>query len=165
VDFHQYVREHLPPLAIAREPEIVDELAQHLSDLYAEARDAGLNHEAALASASAALPEYPEYLAREIESEPDLIIAVQPTRGLDVGAIESVHRLLMARRAAGAAILLITEELDEIMSLADRVDVIYEGRVVGSFPVDSADIEQIGLLMTGGEEASVDAPAAGGENR
>ena len=68
MDFHQYVREHLPPLAIAREPEIVDELAQHLSDLYAEARDAGLNHEAALASASAALPEYPEYLAREIES-------------------------------------------------------------------------------------------------
>ena len=93
-------------------------------------------------------------LAREIESEPDLIIAVQPTRGLDVGAIESVHRLLMARRAAGAAILLITEELDEIMSLADRVDVMYEGRIVGSFPVDTADIERIGLLMTGGEDAA-----------
>ena len=68
MDFHQYVREHLPPLAIAREPEIVDELAQHLSDLNAEARDAGLNHEAALARAAAALPEYPEDLAREIES-------------------------------------------------------------------------------------------------
>ena len=102
-------------------------------------------------------------LAREIESEPDLIIAVQPTRGLDVGAIESVHRLLMARRAAGAAILLITEELDEIMSLADRVDVLYEGRVVGSFPVDSADIGQIGLLMTGGDEAAADATPAGSD--
>ena len=68
MDFHQYVRERLPPLAIAREPEIVDELAQHLSDLYAEARDAGLDHEAALARASAALPEYSEDLAREIES-------------------------------------------------------------------------------------------------
>ena len=68
MDFHQYVREHLPPLAIAREPEIVDELAQHLSDLYAEARDAGLDHDAALARASAALPEYSEDLAREIES-------------------------------------------------------------------------------------------------
>jgi simple sugar transport system ATP-binding protein len=100
-------------------------------------------------------------LAREIESEPDLIIAVQPTRGLDVGAIESVHRLLMARRAAGAAILLITEELDEIMSLADRVDVMYEGRVVGSFPVESADIERIGLLMTGGEDAAAEPAAAG----
>jgi putative ABC transport system permease protein len=68
VDFHQYVRDHLPPLAIAREPEIVDELAQHLADLYAEARHAGLTHEAALARASSALPEYPEDLAREIES-------------------------------------------------------------------------------------------------
>jgi general nucleoside transport system ATP-binding protein len=102
-------------------------------------------------------------LAREIESEPELIIAVQPTRGLDVGAIESVHRMLMARRAAGAAILLITEELDEIMSLADRVDVMYEGRIIGSFQVESADIERIGLLMTGGEELADDAPRAGGE--
>jgi simple sugar transport system ATP-binding protein len=91
-------------------------------------------------------------LAREIEAEPDLIVAVQPTRGLDVGAIESVHRLLLARRAAGAAILLITEELDEIMSIADRVDVMFEGRIVGSSPVEVADIDQIGLLMTGGAE-------------
>ena len=97
-------------------------------------------------------------LAREIEAEPDLIVAVQPTRGLDVGAIESVHRLLLARRAAGAAILLITEELDEIMSIADRVDVMFEGRIVGSFPIDAADIEQIGLLMTGGAD-----PAGGTE--
>ena len=81
-------------------------------------------------------------LAREIEAQPRLLIAVQPTRGLDVGAIESVHRLLLERRAAGAAILLISEELDEILALADRVDVMYEGRIVGSFPdASEADVE------------------------
>ena len=79
-------------------------------------------------------------LAREIETKPGLLIAVQPTRGLDVGAIESVHRLLLALREGGTAILLISEELDEILALADRVDVLYEGKVVGSFPAADADI-------------------------
>jgi general nucleoside transport system ATP-binding protein len=89
-------------------------------------------------------------LAREIETKPGLLIAVQPTRGLDVGAIESVHRLLLSLREKGTAILLISEELDEILSLADRIDVLYEGQVVGSFPAADADIGRIGLLMTGG---------------
>ena len=70
-------------------------------------------------------------LAREIETKPGLLIAVQPTRGLDVGAIETVHRLLLELRESGAAILLISEELDEILALADRIDVMYEGRIVG----------------------------------
>jgi ABC-type uncharacterized transport system ATPase subunit len=91
-------------------------------------------------------------LAREIETKPGLLIAVQPTRGLDVGAIESVHRLLLALREKGAAILLISEELDEILALSDRVDVIYEGRIVGSFPAPEADVQTIGLLMTGGAD-------------
>ncbi|HEX3428922.1 MAG TPA: ABC transporter ATP-binding protein [Candidatus Limnocylindrales bacterium] len=91
-------------------------------------------------------------LAREIETKPGLLIAVQPTRGLDVGAIEAVHRLLLGLREKGAAILLISEELDEILALADRVDVIYEGRVVGSFPAADADVHRIGLLMTGGAD-------------
>ena len=101
-------------------------------------------------------------LAREIEAQPSLLIAVQPTRGLDVGAIESVHRLLLDRRAAGAAILLISEELDEILALADRIEVMYEGRIVGSFSGDEADVHEIGLLMTGGglEQARVEAPAS-----
>ena len=64
------------------------------------------------------------------------MVAVQPTRGLDVGAIEAVHRVLLDRREAGAAILLISEDLDEILALADRIDVMYEGRIVGSFAVD-----------------------------
>jgi ABC-type uncharacterized transport system ATPase subunit len=92
-------------------------------------------------------------LAREIETKPGLLIAVQPTRGLDVGAIESVHRLLIAMRSSGTAILLISEELDEILALADRIEVLYEGRFVGSFPAAEAEIGRIGLLMTGGAES------------
>ncbi len=90
-------------------------------------------------------------LAREIESEPRLMIAVQPTRGLDVGAVESAHRLLMERRAAGAAILLISEDLDEVLSLSDRIAVLYEGRIVGIMDAADADVNRIGLLMTGGD--------------
>ena len=70
-------------------------------------------------------------LAREISSQPTLMVAVQPTRGLDVGAIEGVHRLLLAQREAGAAILLISEELEELLALSDRVVVIYEGEIMG----------------------------------
>ncbi|MFL5643378.1 MAG: ABC transporter ATP-binding protein [Chloroflexota bacterium] len=88
--------------------------------------------------------------AREIETGPRLMVAVQPTRGLDVGAIESVHRVLLERRAAGVAIVLISEELDEILTLSDRIVVMFEGRIAGSFAAADADIEQIGLLMTGG---------------
>ena len=87
--------------------------------------------------------------AREITSEPKLIVAVQPTRGLDVGAIETVHRLLLAQRAAGTAILMVSEDLDEILALADRVAVIYEGRIVGVVDAASADVHELGLLMTG----------------
>lgn len=86
-------------------------------------------------------------LAREISSNPALMIAMQPTRGLDVGAIEGVHRLLLAQRDAGGAVLLISEELDELLDLSDRVYVIYEGEIMGE--VKNGDIEKIGLMMTG----------------
>jgi general nucleoside transport system ATP-binding protein len=86
-------------------------------------------------------------LAREISSKPLLMVAVQPTRGLDVGAIEGVQRLLLAQREAGAAILLISEELEELLSLSDRIYVIYEGKIMGE--VTDGDIEKIGLMMTG----------------
>jgi simple sugar transport system ATP-binding protein len=75
------------------------------------------------------------------------MIANQPTRGLDVGAIEGVHRLLVAQRDAGAAILLISEELEELLSLADRTYVIYEGRIMGE--LQDGDLTTIGLMMTG----------------
>ena len=86
-------------------------------------------------------------LARELATQPRVLVAVQPTRGLDVGAIESVQRLLLAQREAGAAILLISEELDELFALSDRVAVIYEGRIVGE--VATEDRETVGLMMTG----------------
>ena len=75
------------------------------------------------------------------------MIAVQPTRGLDVGAIESVHRLLLSQREAGTAILLISEELEELFALSDRIAVIYEGQIMGE--VIGEDIDTIGLMMTG----------------
>lgn len=93
-------------------------------------------------------------LAREISGHPNFMVAVQPTRGLDVGAIEGVHRLLLTQREAGAAVLLISEELEELLALSDRVYVIYEGKIMGEVKVESAEpdhslIEVIGLMMTG----------------
>jgi ABC-type uncharacterized transport system ATPase subunit len=92
-------------------------------------------------------------LAREMSSEPTLMIAVQPTRGLDVGAIESVRRLLLAQREAGAAILLISEELEELIALSDRIYVLYEGEVMGE--VHDGKVEEIGLMMTGTRQADL----------
>lgn len=86
-------------------------------------------------------------LAREISGQPKVIIAVQPTRGLDVGAIEGVQRLLLEQRKAGAAILLISEELEELFSLSDRIAVIYEGEIMAI--VEEYDKETIGLMMAG----------------
>jgi len=101
-------------------------------------------------------------LAREIESQPRLMVAVQPTRGLDVGAIEAVHRLLLARRDTGSATVLISEDLDEILGLADRIAVMYEGRLHGPFDAEAVDVHGLGLLMTGGEWQPRAADAAAG---
>ena len=90
-------------------------------------------------------------LAREIDGDPKILIAAQPTRGLDVGAIEFVHRRLVEQRDAGRAVLLVSLELEEILSLSDRILVIYEGRIVGEFP-PSATEEELGLAMTGGSQ-------------
>jgi ABC-type uncharacterized transport system ATPase subunit len=86
-------------------------------------------------------------LAREISSEPKFMIAVQPTRGLDVGAIEGVQKLLLNQRESGAGILLISEELEELLTLSDRIYVIYEGEIMGE--VSDGDINKIGQMMTG----------------
>ena len=93
-------------------------------------------------------------LAREISGKPKFMVAVQPTRGLDVGAIEGVHRLLLTQREAGAAVLLISEELEELLALSDRICVIYEGKIMGEVKVESVEpnqnlIEALGLMMTG----------------
>jgi ABC-type uncharacterized transport system ATPase subunit len=95
-------------------------------------------------------------LARELEGDPRLLIAHQPTRGLDVGAIEFVWKQILEQKEAGRAVLLISAELDEIYELCDRIVTIYEGRITGEYPPD-APPEDIGIGMTGGRqvEASV----------
>ena len=93
-------------------------------------------------------------LAREIDRDPRVLIAAQPTRGLDVGAIEFVHRRLIEERDEGRAILLVSLELDEILSLSDRVLVIYEGEIAGEFPPTASE-EELGIAMTGGRRSGV----------
>lgn len=93
-------------------------------------------------------------IAREVDRDPNLLIAAQPTRGLDVGAIEFIHRRLIAQRDRGKAVLLVSLELDEILNVSDRVLVIYEGRIVGDVkPADTSE-EELGLLMAGGAVAN-----------
>jgi len=88
-------------------------------------------------------------LAREITANPKLIVAVQPTRGLDVGAVEAIQQHLLLQRMMGAAILLISEELEELITLSDRVAVIFDGQIMGVVAAEQADINEIGLMMTG----------------
>ncbi|NBO63902.1 MAG: hypothetical protein EBU88_03430 [Acidobacteria bacterium] len=94
-------------------------------------------------------------IGREFAVKPRLLLVSQPTRGVDIGAIEFIHRQLLARREQGGAILLVSAELDEILSLSDRVLVFYQGRISGEFTLESlagsaAGMEEIGMLMTGG---------------
>ncbi len=88
-------------------------------------------------------------LARELAGRPKLVIAAQPTRGLDVGAMEYIHRRLLEEKARRAGVLMISEDLDEIFTISDRIIVLYEGRIMGEVPVEEAVREQIGLWMTG----------------
>jgi simple sugar transport system ATP-binding protein len=92
-------------------------------------------------------------LGREFSGEPKVLIAASPTRGLDVGAIEGVHAYLREAAADGVAVLLISEDLDEVLALSDRVEVIYEGEITGPFDPTTATIEEIGLAMAGGERS------------
>ncbi len=92
-------------------------------------------------------------LAREISRRPQVIIAAQPTRGLDIGATEYVHARLLEQREQGTATLLISEDLDEILALSDRILVIFEGRIMGDVPRAEATAEKLGLLMAGVEQA------------
>ena len=112
-------------------------------------------------SATTAMPTYvmiaaPEPMAtrrlspwREMATSPRVLLAAQPTRGVDIGAIEFIHRRLVTERDGGAGILLVSAELDEIRSLSDRIAVMYEGRIVSTEPADASE-ERLGLLMTGG---------------
>ncbi len=99
-------------------------------------------------------------LARVLSREPKVLVVSQPTRGLDVGATEYVRSQLLAQRARGAAILLVSEDLDELLTLADRLIVLYEGRVVGRLDVGEADPARLGLLMAGRDAEATSGAAA-----
>ena len=88
-------------------------------------------------------------IARELSGEPKVLIASQPTRGVDIGAAEYIHSVLMGQRADGTAILLISEDLDEVTGLSDRIAVMFEGRIMGVFDREKATVERLGLLMAG----------------
>jgi general nucleoside transport system ATP-binding protein len=102
-----------------------------------------------LASALSGGNQQKVVVGRELSRDPQVLLAAQPTRGLDVGAIEFVHRRLVEARNGDAAVLLVSLELDEILSLSDRILVIYEGRIAGEYPPDVSE-EELGLAMTGG---------------
>ncbi len=91
-------------------------------------------------------------IAREIDRDPKLLIAVQPTRGLDVGAIENIHRQIVKQRDAGKAVLLVSLELDEVMTLSDRILVMYEGEIVGELDPKKTTVEELGLYMAGAKK-------------
>ena len=98
-------------------------------------------------------------IAREVDKGPELLVAVQPTRGLDVGAIEYIHKQLIAQRDAGKAILLVSLELDEVMNVSDRILVMYEGEIVGEFDPKTTSVNELGLYMAGAKRQ----PAPGKE--
>jgi simple sugar transport system ATP-binding protein len=101
-------------------------------------------------------------VAREFSRPIQLLVAAQPTRGLDVGSIEYIHRRIIEKRDEGAAVLIVSTELDEVFALADRIAVMYQGRIVGSLDPEIATPQQVGLLMGGSRPVGiVEAEAAG----
>ena len=94
-------------------------------------------------------------IAREVDKGPELLVAVQPTRGLDVGDIEYIHKQLIAQRDAGKAILLVSLELDEVMNVSDRILVMYEGEIVGEFDPKTTSVNELGLYMAGAKRQPV----------
>ncbi len=96
-------------------------------------------------------------LAREIERNPDLLLIGQPTRGVDIGAIEFIHQQIIALRDKGKAVLLVSVELDEIMALSDRIAVMFDGRIMGERLPSETDEKELGLLMAGITDTEHDA--------
>ena len=88
-------------------------------------------------------------VAREVMKDPDVLLAVQPTRGLDVGAIEYIHQQIVSQRDSGSAILLVSLELDEVMNLSDRILVIFEGAIVADLDPKETTVQELGLYMAG----------------
>ncbi|WP_426348464.1 ABC transporter ATP-binding protein [Alloiococcus sp. CFN-8] len=126
-----------------------DKVRQWCRDLI-EGYDIRTPNEDVMASSLSGGNQQKLIIAREVEKEPVLIIAAQPTRGLDVGAIEYIHKRLVEERDKGRGVLLISLELDEVLSLADRIAVIYDGRIQGELSASEATEQKLGILMAGG---------------
>jgi len=94
-------------------------------------------------------------IGREVDRSPDILIAAQPTRGLDVGAVEFVHQRLIEERDKGKAILLISFELDEILNLSDKIAVMFDGKIVAQVKPEETNEQELGLLMAGSESQKV----------
>lgn len=125
-----------------------DKINKHAVDLIAE-YDIRTPSETTPARALSGGNQQKVIIAREVDSDPDLLIATQPTRGLDVGAIEFIHKKLIEQRDKGKGVLLYSLELDEIMNLSDRIAVMYEGRIVGIVDPKTTSEQEIGLMMSG----------------
>ena len=94
-------------------------------------------------------------LARELSSDPRILFVMHPTRGLDVGAIEYIHKQIVAQRDAGKAVLLVSLELDEVMTVSDRILVMYEGEIVGQLDPKTTTVAELGLYMAGAKKEVV----------
>lgn len=127
-------------------PKIYDKSRQLIEEY-----DVRTPNERTLARALSGGNQQKAIIAREIDRSPDLLIAAQPTRGLDVGAIEFIHRKLVEERDKGRAVLLISLELDEVLNLSDRIAVIYNGEIVEILDAENTDEKELGLLMAGGK--------------
>jgi simple sugar transport system ATP-binding protein len=88
-------------------------------------------------------------VGRELQGNPDVVVASQATRGLDIGAVENVHHMLLAQRDRGAAVLFVSTELNEVMAISDRMVVLYRGRIMGEVRPDEVSLEEIGKMMLG----------------
>ena len=131
-----------------------DEVDKHVSQLIEAFDIRSSQGGATIARSMSGGNQQKAIVAREISLEPDLLIAVQPTRGLDVGAIEYIHKQLVLARDRGCAVLLISLELDEVKSLSDQIYVIYEGRIVAGLDPEAATIQEIGLYMAGSKRGN-----------
>ena len=128
--------------------EIIERFDVRPNDLHAKARGlSGGNQQKVIIGREVTNIE----ASRENSHEPQLLIATQPTRGLDVGAIEFVHKSLVDQRDAGNGVLLVSLELDEVMNVSDRIAVIYEGKIVGILDAKDADENTLGMMMAGGD--------------
>ncbi len=128
------------------EPELIRKYAEKLIDQYDVRSGQG---PVTVARSMSGGNQQKAIVARELDKDPKLLVAVQPTRGLDVGAIEYIHKQLVAQRDAGGAVLLVSLELDEVMSLSDRILVMYEGEIVGELDPKKTTVEELGLYMAG----------------